>query len=242
MKLIVVKDYEEMSLKASLIIKELLEKKPDATLGLATGSSPIGLYQNLIKYYEKGEISFKNVKTYNLDEYCELPRSHPESYYSFMHRNLFSHVDIKEENVHIPCSEGSDLEALCKEYNDLLHKATIDLQLLGIGANGHIGFNEPNTPFDQETWVVKLTEKTRLDNKRFFNSLDEVPTHAMTMGIANIMQAKCLLLVASGKNKAEAIRRLASGEINPECPATILNRHPNAIVIVDEEAASLIKK
>ena len=242
MKLIVVKDYEEMSLEASLIIKDLLKKKPDATLGLATGSSPIGLYQNLIKYYENGEISFKDVKTYNLDEYCELPRSHPESYYSFMHRNLFSHVDIKEENVHIPCSEGSDLEALCKEYNDMLHKASIDLQLLGIGANGHIGFNEPNTPFDQETWVVKLTEKTRKDNQRFFNSLDEVPTHAMTMGIANIMQAKCLLLVASGKNKAEAIRRLASGEINPECPATILNRHPNAIVIVDEEAASLIKK
>ena len=242
MKLIVVKDYEEMSLEASLIIKDLLVKKPDATLGLATGSSPIGLYQNLIKYYEKGEISFKNVKTYNLDEYCELPRSHPESYYSFMHRNLFSHVDILEENVHIPCSEGSDLQALCDEYNDLLHKATIDLQLLGIGANGHIGFNEPNTPFDQETWVVKLTDKTRKDNQRFFNSLDEVPTHAMTMGIANIMQAKCLLLVASGKNKAEAIRRLASGEVNPECPATILNRHPNAIVIVDEDAASLIKK
>ena len=242
MKLIVVKDYEEMSLEASLIIKDLLVKKPDATLGLATGSSPIGLYQNLIKYYEKGEISFKNVKTYNLDEYCELPRSHPESYYSFMHRNLFSHVDILEENVHIPCSEGSNLQALCDEYNDLLHKATIDLQLLGIGANGHIGFNEPNTPFDQETWVVKLTDKTRKDNQRFFNSLDEVPTHAMTMGIANIMQAKCLLLVASGKNKAEAIRRLASGEVNPECPATILNRHPNAIVIVDEEAASLIKK
>ena len=241
MKLIVVKDYEEMSKAASLIIKDLLVKKPDATLGLATGSSPIGLYQNLIKYYEKGEISFKNVKTYNLDEYCERPRSHPESYYSFMHRNLFSHVDILEENVHIPCSEGSDLQALCNEYNELLHKATIDLQLLGIGANGHIGFNEPNTPFDQETWVVKLTDKTRRDNQRFFNSLDEVPTHAMTMGIANIMQAKCLLLVASGKNKAEAIRRLASGEVNPECPATILNRHPNAIVIVDEDAASLIK-
>ncbi len=241
MKLIVVKDYEEMSKEASLIIKDLLVKKPDATLGLATGSSPIGLYQNLIKYYENGEISFKNVKTYNLDEYCELPRSHPESYYSFMHRNLFSHVDILEENVHIPCSEGSDLQALCNEYNELLHKATIDLQLLGIGANGHIGFNEPNTPFDQETWVVKLTDKTRRDNQRFFNSLDEVPTHAMTMGIANIMQAKCLLLVASGKNKAEAIRRLASGEVNPECPATILNRHPNAIVIVDEDAASLIK-
>ena len=241
MQVIKVKNYEELSKVAAEIIANLVKEKPDCTLGLATGSSPIGLYQNLIKKYEAGEISFKNVKTYNLDEYCQLPKSHPESYYSFMHRNLFSHVDILEENVHIPCSEGSDLQALCNEYNELLHKATIDLQLLGIGANGHIGFNEPNTPFDQETWVVKLTDKTRRDNQRFFNSLDEVPTHAMTMGIANIMQAKCLLLVASGKNKAEAIRRLASGEVNPECPATILNRHPNAIVIVDEDAASLIK-
>ena len=125
MKLIVVKDYNEMSLKASLIIKELLVAKKDATLGLATGSSPIGIYQNLIKFYENKEISFKDVKTYNLDEYCELPRSHPESYYSFMHRNLFSHVDVLEENVHIPCSEGSDLQALCKEYNDQLHQAEV---------------------------------------------------------------------------------------------------------------------
>ena len=240
MKLIVVKDYEEMSREASLIIKDLLVKKPDATLGLATGSSPIGLYQNLIKYYENGEISFKKVKTYNLDEYCELPRSHPESYYSFMHRNLFSHVDILEENVHIPCSEGSDLQKLCDEYNDLLHKATIDLQLLGIGANGHVGFNEPNTPFDQETWIVKLTDKTREDNKRFFNSIDEVPTHAMTMGIKNIMQAKKLLLFASGKNKAEAIKKLASGEVSEAFPASCLHLHKDAIVICDEEAASLL--
>lgn len=242
MKLIVVKNYEEMSREASLIIKDLLVKKPDCTLGLATGSSPIGLYQNLIKYYENGEISFKDVKSYNLDEYCNLPKSHPESYYSFMHRNLFDHVDIKEENVHIPCSERSDLQASCDEYNAMLHQANVDIQLLGIGGNGHIGFNEPNTPFDKETWIVTLTEKTRLDNARFFdNDINKVPTHAMTMGINNIMQAKCLLLVASGKNKAEAIRRLASGEVNEECPATILNRHPNAIVIVDEEAASLIK-
>ncbi len=118
--------------------------------------------------YENKEISFKDVKTYNLDEYCELPRSHPESYYSFMHRNLFSHVDIKEENVHIPCSEGSDLQKLCDDYNNQLHNASIDLQLLGIGANGHIGFNEPGTSFEQETFVVKLTDKTRKDNQRFF--------------------------------------------------------------------------
>ena len=229
-----------MSYQASLVIKELLQAKPDATLGLATGSSPIGLYQNLIKFYNDGEISFKDVKSYNLDEYCELPRSHPESYYSFMHRNLFDHVDIKEENIHIPCSEGSDLQALCKEYNDALNAATVDVQLLGIGANGHIGFNEPNTPFDQETFVVELTEKTRKDNQRFFNSLDEVPTHAMTMGIANIMRAKKLLMVISGANKAEAVKKLASGVITEEFPASILNKHDDVIVFVDEEAAQLL--
>jgi len=240
MKIIKVKNYEEMSYQASLVIKELLQAKPDATLGLATGSSPIGLYQNLIKFYNDGEISFKDVKSYNLDEYCELPRSHPESYYSFMHRNLFDHVDIKEENIHIPCSEGSDLQALCKEYNDALNAATVDVQLLGIGANGHIGFNEPNTPFDQETFVVELTEKTRKDNQRFFNSLDEVPTHAMTMGIANIMRAKKLLMVISGANKAEAVKKLASGVITEEFPASILNKHDDVIVFVDEEAAQLL--
>ncbi len=240
MKLIVVKDYDEMSLKASEIIINLLKEKKDATLGLATGSSPIGIYKNLIKAVNQKEISFKDVKTYNLDEYCNLPKSHPESYYSFMHRNLFSHVDINIDNVHIPNSEGDDLEKLCNDYNELLHQATIDLQLLGIGANGHVGFNEPNTPFDQETWIVKLTDKTREDNKRFFNSIDEVPTHAMTMGIKNIMQAKKLLLVASGKNKAEAIKKLASGEVTEAFPASCLHLHKDAIVICDEEAASLL--
>ncbi len=241
MQVIKVKNYEELSKVAAEIIANLVKEKPDCTLGLATGSSPIGLYQNLIKKYEAGEISFKNVKTYNLDEYCQLPKSHPESYYSFMHRNLFYHIDIKEENVHIPNSEGNDLQKLCDEYNDLLHKATIDLQLLGIGANGHIGFNEPGTSFEQETFVVKLTEKTRQDNKRFFNSIDEVPTYAMTMGIKNIMQAKKVLLVASGANKQEAIKKLLSGEVTESCPATILNRHKDAIIIVDEAALGLVK-
>ena len=241
MKLIIVKDYDEMSLKASEIIIDLLKEKPDATLGLATGSSPIGIYKNLIQAVNEKKISFKDVKTYNLDEYCNLPKSHPESYFSFMHRNLFSHVDIDLNNVHIPNSEGDDLQKLCDDYNNLLHQATIDLQLLGIGANGHVGFNEPNTPFDQETWIVELTEKTRKDNQRFFNSLDEVPTHAMTMGIKNIMQAKKLLLVASGANKAEAIKRLASGEVTEAFPASCLHLHKDAIVICDEEAAQLLK-
>lgn len=239
MQVIKVKNYEELSKVAADIIADLIKAKPDCTLGLATGSSPIGLYQNLIKMYEKGEISFKDVKTYNLDEYCQLPKSHPESYYSFMHRNLFYHVDIKEENVHIPNSEGNDLNKLCNDYNELLHKASIDLQLLGIGANGHIGFNEPGTSFDQETFVVKLTDKTRQDNKRFFASIDEVPKYAMTMGIKNIMQAKKVLLVASGANKRDAIKKLLSGEVTESCPATILNRHKDAIIIVDEAALGL---
>lgn len=241
MEVIKVKDYQELSKVAADIIADLLKKNPKATLGLATGSSPVGLYQNLIKMYENKEMSFKDVKTYNLDEYCELPRSHPESYYSFMHRNLFSHVDIKEENVHIPCSEGSDLQKLCDDYNNQLHNASIDLQLLGIGANGHIGFNEPGTSFEQETFVVKLTDKTRKDNQRFFNSLDEVPTHAMTMGIKNIMQAKKILLVASGKNKQDAVKKLLSGEITESFPASILNKHKDVVVIIDEEAAGLLK-
>lgn len=240
MKIIHVKDYQTLSQVAGQMIVDLLKQKPTAVLGLATGSSPIGLYQYLIESYKKQEISFKQVRTYNLDEYCGLPRTHPESYYNFMHRNLFHHVDIKEENVHVPSAEGSDLQAQCDAYNDLLHHVQVDLQLLGIGGNGHIGFNEPGTSFDAETFVVKLTEKTRQDNKRFFNSIDEVPTHAITMGIKNIMQAKELLLIASGKSKADAIYQLVHGPVHEGFPASILQRHPNVTIVVDEEAASLL--
>lgn len=241
MKVIVVKDYEELSRVSADIMLDVVKNNPSCTLGLATGSSPIGLYQNLIKAYENKEVSFKDVKSYNLDEYCELPKSHPESYYSFMHRNLFDHIDIKEENTHLPSSEGSDLQANCAAYNKLLNSTTVDIQLLGIGANGHIGFNEPGTPFGNETSIIKLTQKTRDDNKRFFNSIDEVPKYAITMGIKNIMNAKQVLLVASGKNKAEAIKRLVSGEVTEDLPASALNNHPCCTIVVDEEAASLIK-
>lgn len=241
MKVIRVKDYQELSSRASNIIADLLKKKPDATLGLATGSTPVGLYQNLIVMNQNKEISFSKVKTYNLDEYCNLPRSHKQSYYTFMHENLFNHVDIKEENVHIPSSSGKDLNQLCADYNQALHQATIDLQVLGIGANGHIGFNEPGTSFDQETFIVRLTEKTRKDNQRFFNSLDEVPNQAITMGIKNIMQAKQILLLISGKNKAEAARNLIEGQVTENFPASVLKNHGNVIVILDEEAASLLK-
>ena len=238
MKVIVVKDYQAMSDLAAEIIANTIKANPNCTLGLATGSSPIGTYQNLVKDVKAGEISFKDVKTYNLDEYCGISRSHPQSYYYFMHDNLFNHVDIDEANVHIPAVSNDHLEEDCKTYNDMLHNATIDLQLLGIGGNGHIGFNEPGTSFEQETFIVKLTDKTRQDNKRFFNSIDEVPTHAITMGIKNIMQAKRILMLISGVNKADTVVKLLSGNITTDFPASVLNNHPDVTVIIDQDAYS----
>lgn len=241
MKIIIVKNYEEMSEKAAEIIANKIKEKPKGVLGLATGSSPIGTYQKLVEKCKKGEISFKNIITYNLDEYCGIERSHPQSYYYFMHDNLFNHVDIKEENVHLPVAYGDDLDACAKAYNDALHEVNIDLQLLGIGGNGHIGFNEPGTSFEQETFVVELTDKTRQDNKRFFNSIDEVPTHAMTMGIKNIMQSQEILMLISGVNKADTVVKLLSGEITESFPASILHKHPNTTVIIDQDAYSKVK-
>lgn len=238
MKVIVVKDYQAMSDLGAEIIANTIKANPSCTLGLATGGSPVGSYQNLVKAYENKEISFKDVKTYNLDEYCGISRSHPQSYYYFMHDNLFNHVDICEENVHIPAVSNDNLDEDCKKYNDMLHEASIDLQLLGIGGNGHIGFNEPGTPFEQETFIVKLTEKTRQDNKRFFQSIDEVPTHAITMGIQNIMQAKKILMLISGTSKADTVVKLLSGEITTDFPASVLQNHPDVTVIIDQDAYS----
>ena len=240
MKLIVKDNYELASKEAYEIIKDLLVSNPKAVLGLATGSTPIGLYKNLIKGVENKEISFKDVQTVNLDEYVNLPVTHPESYYSFMHTNLFNHVDIKEENIHIPCGNGN-LKENCDNYNKVLESLTQDMQLLGIGANGHIGFNEPGTSFDSLTHIVDLKEKTRQDNARFFDQdINKVPTQAITMGIKNIMDAKLVIIIASGKNKAEAVKALVNGPVTEECPASILQNHPNTIVIVDKEAASLL--
>ena len=242
MKIIVVKDYQAMSDLGAEIIANTIKANPSCTLGLATGSSPIGTYQNLVKAYENKEISFKDVKTYNLDEYCGISRSHPQSYYYFMHDNLFNHVDILEENVHVPMISNTSLEKDCKAYNDMLNKVTIDLQLLGIGGNGHIGFNEPGTPFSQETFIVKLTDKTRQDNKRFFNSIDEVPTHAITMGLKSILAGKRIVLIATGKNKAIAIKRLFEEGETTDLPASVLKEHPNVTIYCDEDAASLLEK
>jgi len=241
MKVIIVKDYDELSELAANMVKQQVFAKPNSVLGLATGSSPIGMYKNLIRFNQEELVSFKKVETYNLDEYCGISKEHPQSYYYFMHENFFNHIDIDEKNIHIPSTIFNNLEQECAEYNKALNNTKIDLQILGIGSNGHIGFNEPGTPFDQETFVVELTEKTRIDNKRFFNSLEEVPTHAVTMGIKNILNSGKIVMLISGEGKAEAAYKLLKGPVTVDFPASILQKHPDAIIIIDEKAAKLIK-
>ena len=240
MKVIIVKNYDEVSEKAFEVMKEYL--KPGKVLGLATGSSPIGLYKKMIEYNK--QVSYKDITTFNLDEYVNLPLEHPESYYSFMHTNLFDHVDIKEENIHIPSGLGDNIEEKCKEYDKDIEKAGgVDVQLLGLGADGHIGFNEPGTPFDSGTHVTGLADQTIKDNARFFdNDTNKVPTSAATQGIGTIMKAKNILLIANGKNKAQAVKDMIEGPIDVKCPASILQKHNSVVVVVDEEAASLLKK
>lgn len=236
----IVKNYTELSRTAGQIIAQLLREKPRCNLGLATGGTPLGTYQYLVERFKAGDFSMRDVCTFNLDEYCNLPRSHPESYYNFMYSNLFEHVDLRAENMHIPYTEGTDLQEQCHQYNALLSSHRVDLQLLGIGSNGHIGFCEPGTPFDQETFIAQLSEETRQDNQRFFNSLDEVPTTAITMGIGNIMQARSVLLIASGESKAACINKMINGPVTEAVPASILQKHPDATIIIDEAAASLL--
>ncbi len=241
-KVIKVKNYDEVSDKAFEIMHDLVVSKPNAVLGLATGSSPVGLYQRMIKDHQENGTSYKDVITFNLDEYVGLEKSHPESYYLFMHRNLFDGLDVKEENIHIPSSEG-DLTANCDSYNQALSQYQIDLQILGIGSNGHIGFNEPGTSFDSVTHIVDLKESTIKDNARFFDDdISKVPTKAITMGISNVMAAKQILLVASGANKANAIQATVMGVVTENVPASILQEHPNVIIIIDEAAGSSLVK
>lgn len=241
-KVVRVKNKEEISKKAFEIMHELVTSNPKAVLGLATGSSPVGLYELMIRDHKENGTSYKDVTTFNLDEYVGLPKNHPESYYSFMHRNLFDGLDVKEENIHIPSSEGN-LEERCDEYNEALSKQTIDLQILGIGSNGHIGFNEPDTPFDSVTHIVDLNESTIKDNARFFDDdISKVPTQAITMGISNVMAAKKIILIANGENKANAIRATVMGPVDEKVPASVLQNHPDVVIIIDEEAGSSLYK
>ncbi len=238
-KLIKAKDYDDMSKKAANIIASTLVLKNNAVLGLATGSTPIGTYKNLVKMYEDGDIDFSSVKTVNLDEYVGLDGSHDQSYRYFMNANLFDHVNIDKANTNVPNGNNSDAEKECVRYHDVIESmGGVDLQLLGIGNNGHIGFNEPCDKFILNTHKVTLTQSTIEANSRLFNSIDEVPKYAYTMGIGEIMSAKTVLILASGKAKAPIIKELLEGEVNPNVPASILKVHPNCILIADEEALS----
>lgn len=237
MEIIKVKDYEEMSEKAANIVIEHMKSLKRPVIGFATGSTPIGLYNCLVKKYQQKEVSFKHATTFNLDEYVGLPKENKNSYHYYMHENLFQHVDIQPENVHIPNGMAEDLEQECMTYDRLISKNKIDIQILGLGLNGHIGFNEPGTSFKSRTHIVKLDQSTRKANARFFQSIDEVPTKAITMGIETIMESKKILLLVSGKKKADALARLlGNSDISEEFPASILRQHNDVTVIADEEA------
>lgn len=216
-------------------------QKPDSVLGLATGSTPIKAYKQMIDLYSKGVVDFSQVTTFNLDEYVNLDVKDKNSYHTFMHENLFDHVNIPEENINFLDGNAQDLEQECRDYEKKIKKAGgIDIQLLGIGSNGHIAFNEPADRFQRWSHVVTLKESTVKDNSRFFKSIDEVPTQAVTMGIGSIMQAKKILIIALGTNKAKAIKQLIDGNVTPMCPASVLQFHTDVTLMLDKGAASLL--
>lgn len=242
MKIISAKDYQDMSRKAANIISAQIIMKPNCVLGLATGSTPIGVYKQLIDWYQKGDLDFSEVKSVNLDEYKGLSRDHEQSYYYFMYSNLFSHVNIDLNNTNVPNGMEPDSAVECARYDKVIESmGGIDLQLLGLGNNGHIGFNEPGEVFEKTTHCVNLTESTIEANKRFFESADDVPRQAYTMGIKGIMQAKKILLVVNGEGKAKILRDALFGAVTGNVPASILQLHNDVTVVADEAALSVIK-
>ena len=223
------------------IIAQAMKAKKDTVLGLATGSTPVPMYKELIRRNKSGELDFADVRTYNLDEYVGLDGTHDQSYRYFMNDNLFDHINIDKANTHVPCGNGADHDADAKQYDEMVEAAGgIDVQVLGIGNNGHIGFNEPADVFIKGTHVVNLTESTIDANQRFFARREDVPKQAVTMGVGNIMRAKKVILLAFGKGKAEAVKAMVNGEIDPKVPASILQLHADVVVLLDREAAALL--
>ena len=241
MQLFIEETYEDMSRRAADLIAAQLIVDPASTLGLATGSTPIGLYADLVEDFQADRISFEQVTTFNLDEYRGLSPEHDQSYSYFMQKNLFDHVDIDTEATSVPDGSNPDAQAACESYELAISEAGgIDLQLLGLGHNGHIGFNEPCDEFPVRTHVVELTESTINANSRLFESIDQVPREAYTMGIGTIMKARAILVVASGVDKAQIVRDAFFGPVTPQVPASVLQLHPNVTVVVDAEAGSLL--
>lgn len=239
MKIIRAKDYQDMSRKAANIISAQIILKEKSVLGLATGSTVLGLYERLIHLHNEGELDFSNILTVNLDEYVGLPAQHSQSYRYYMDNNLFKHINIPYENTNLPDGMAKDIEKECREYDDLITgMGGIDLQLLGLGLNGHIGFNEPATEFPKGTHCVTLTESTVKANSRFFENENEVPKKALTMGIKTIMSASKILLCVNGKAKAGILKEVLTGPVTPAVPGSILQLHPDLTVVADEEALS----
>jgi len=242
MRIIIVKDYEEMSKRAASVVVNRIRRKPDLVLGLATGSTPVGLYQQLIKAHKEEGLDFSKVRSFNLDEYCGLSPNHPQSYHYFMYDKLFNHINIKPENVYIPTGDVRNADIFCEWYEKKIkEEGGIDLQILGIGRDGHIGFNEPGSSLGSRTRIKTLTEETIEDNARFFGKKEKVPRYAITIGLGTISEAKECLLLASGSNKAEAIQKCIEGPISGEITASLLQLHPRATIIIDEEAAQKLR-
>lgn len=240
MKLYRAKDYQDLSRKAANIISAQVITKPDCVLGLATGSTPIGTYKQLIEWYDQGDLDFSEVRSANLDEYKGLSKDNDQSYYYFMYNNLFKHININLENTNIPNGTVEDSDTECARYDKVIEDlGGIDLQLLGLGHNGHIGFNEPDDEFAKTTHCVDLQESTIEANKRFFENIDDVPRQAYTMGIKTIMQARKVLLIVSGADKAKILKEVMTGPVTPRVPASILQLHNDVIVVADEAALSL---
>ncbi len=243
MRIVVAKDYEEMSGKAAKIAAGQIFLKPNSVIGLATGSTPLLMYKELIRIHQTDGLDFSETVSFNLDEYIGLPTGNINSYHYYMFNNLFNHINIKPKNVFIPDGMATDIERECMEYEEKIReKGGIDLQVLGIGNNGHIGFNEPDVKFEATTHQVKLDEETILANARFFDNIEEVPKYAISMGIKTIMHARKILLLANGSSKAEALGKALYGGITPEIPASILQLHQDVTVVVDEECASQLKR
>ncbi len=241
MQIYIEENYEKMSKQAAYLLASQIRLKSQSVIGLATGGTPVGMYKELVRMHKEEGLDFSQITSFNLDEYCPISRDNPQSYYYYMMDNLFNHVNIKPDKINIPNGNAEDIEAECKSYEKkIMDAGGIDFQVLGIGNNGHIGFNEPDDKFEAFTHLVHLDEGTIQANSRFFNSIDEVPRRAISMGIKTIMLAKKIMLLANGKNKAPIIKETIFGEITPKVPASVLQLHPDVTFILDEEAASEI--
>jgi glucosamine-6-phosphate deaminase len=241
-EVVICKTYEEMSIKAAHVIADVLNTKPNAVLGMATGSSPLGLYQELVRMHREEYLDFSQVTTFNLDEYVGLPVSHDQSYHYFMHENFFQHVNIPKSNIHIPSGTTSNYQAFCQWYEERIEECGgIDVQILGIGSDGHIAFNEPTSSFASRTRLKTLAQPTIEDNARFFEKKEDVPIYAITMGVGTILEAGKLVLVANGENKADAIAKAIEGPVTSMITASALQLHPDADIFIDEPAAGQLE-